>query len=221
MDYGSYTLSFRFPMMNDNKKNTTVREDTPIIKSTGKRTHPVSERRKKIVLPSLSKELPARIYRKSSRLQIDKNSLKSKAPSLVQPLFIRINDNSIDNHLDSSFLSGSNRANVLLRTITHSEKFSRRIQQQKKLQQSSSRMPTIPTTTFVGGTRPTMDMMKDNSTKKEFAINNLNQPRVTSAQILLQSLEGKRLTSAEKVKKWLNTHCAVDLNDSPVDQGVK
>lgn len=235
MDYGCYTLSFRFPTMNiNNNTSSNLSETTTSLKPTGKRTHPVStDRRKKIILPSLSNELPARIYRKSNRLQFDKNNtIKSTKAPFVQPLFIQINeDNIIDNRLDSSFLSGSNRGNVLLRTITtHSEKFSRKKQQQhqqKKLKPqriSFSGMPTIPTKALVRPTAETTTIIKDNSavpmTKKEFVMNSLNKPRITSAQILLQSLEGKRMSSDEKVNKWLNQYCSADASNSSVDQDV-
>ena len=237
MDHGCYTLSFQFPTMNinsDNNNNTSsnLSEATTPLKPTGKRTHPVTtDRRKKIILPSLSSELPARIYRKSNRLQFDKNNaIKSIKEPFVQPLFIQINeDNIIDNRLDSSFLSSSNRGNVLLRTITtHSEKFSRKKQQQQQQQKlkpqriSFSGMPTIPTKAFIRPTIETTTITKDSSatpiTRKEFVMNSLNKPRVTSAQILLQSLEGKRMSCEEKVNKWLNQYCQGDENDSSVDQ---
>ena len=243
MDYGCYTLSFRFPTMNINSNNNNnnnnnntsskLSEATTTLKPTCKHTRPVStDRRKKIILPSLSNELPARIYRKSNRLQLDKNKMiKSLKEPFVQPLFIQISeDNIIDTRLDSSCLSGSNRGNVLLRTITtHSEKYSRKKQQQqqklKPQRISFLGMPTIPTKASVRPTTETMTTpMKNNSgvpmTKKEFVMNSLNKPRVTSAQILLQNLEGKRMSNDEKVNKWLSQYCTGEENNSLDDQNV-
>ena len=231
MDYGCYTLSYRFPTMNINNDATT----SQLSPRETMNTHPnaSTDRRKKIILPSLSNELPARIYRKSNRLQLDKLN-KNSTKALNEPLFIQINESgaNIDDNIDSSFLSGSGRGNVLLRTITHSEKFSRKKQQRKPLplvkRLSSSGMATIPTTTFFGDRTTADDIFKNNThpvtkTTEQLSLS-MNKPRITSAQKLLHSLDVKRMTNAEKVKKWLTTHCvtpATDSNNNSKDQDIK
>ena len=157
--------------------------------------------------------MPERIQRKSTRAQHEKTA---KIP-FDQPLVLRINEKNdeIDMNRDESIAPWDSKQNVLLRTVTHSEKYCRRKQHTKRASLPNKTYPkTVPTKLV------TEKLRFGNEELYDF-IN--NQPRNDSFQHHLQSFELKPMTSTEKVRKWLTNHyiehVAKDSNDQDVKKG--
>uniref|UniRef100_A0A7M5WIG7 Uncharacterized protein n=1 Tax=Clytia hemisphaerica TaxID=252671 RepID=A0A7M5WIG7_9CNID len=204
-----HTLSFRFPEMMKQNSNASASMAQSFNNNKTK-----DYGQKKVIFPSLSQELPARIQRKSTRVHHEKTT---KIP-FDQPLVLRINEKNdeIEMNRDESMAPCDSKQNVLLRTVTHSEKYCRRKQNTKRSSLPNKTYPkTIPTKLV------TEKLRFGNEELYDF-IN--NQPRINdSFQQHLQTFELKRMSSTEKVRKWLNNHyiehAAKDSKDQDVTKG--
>ena len=192
MDRGHTLTSFRFPTMNP----TTA--PTPSSRNPTNK-HQINDRRKnnKVILPVLSKNLPARIHRKSTRFQLEKRSIP-----LDQQLLLHIEENR--NHTNNNESRTNDPKKVLLKTVTHIEKFSRQKQ------------PTFYTTTAT--TKPTVgDTDRTFLRSANDCYSFLQHRSPTSLDLQLSRLETKQMTSTEKVKKWLKNHYVDDLKAIEAD----
>lgn len=177
MDEGHLLTSLRFPTM-----NPKMTSHNPTNK------HQINDRHKnnKVILPSLSKNLPTRIHRKSTRFQLERRTIP-----LDQQLLLHIDENR--NYANNNESKTNDTKKVLLKTVTHIEKFSRQ------------KHPSFYTTTAT--TKPTFgDTERTFIRSANDCYSFLQHRSPTSLDQQLTRLESKQMTSTEKVKKWLKNH---------------
>lgn len=203
------TLSFRFPTVPGQKKMEKIEErkicdlqsKSTIVKrnTTALETTTTTTNTKTVFLPSLSETLPARIYRKSTRLH-DKMFQKQFEKELLIQKDGNNNNNTQQSHTTSSATDRKG--------IRHSSQTGQHNKKTTKDQDAKNKraIQTQETT------------RKDNTNNSHFqkspqVLNSTNQcyaflqnNEMDSSDLILSKMEAKRMTSTEKCKKWMKKH---------------
>lgn len=185
------TLTFRFPKVQADHKmeRTESGRSKQFSASTTAPNKTCNKSTRTILLPSLSETLPARIYRRSTRLS-ENNYHKQQMKKGLLTVINNSNENKISK-------SSSHDKNTFSRTREEQEKILHKhtIKQNSSQTQETSRQRSHKK-------QNSQEML--NSANHCYAF--LQNDAVETSEIILSKMEAKRMTSTEKCKKWLKEY---------------